>query len=79
MLTLQEVINEEMKNPEFKAEWDALEPEFQSIRSSIEDCEMDTSPENGFVKKTAMYHTSKTEREKRCKAGYEQKGDQVNE
>lgn len=36
MLTLQEVINEEMKNPEFKAEWEALESEFQDIRDSIE-------------------------------------------
>lgn len=40
MLTLQEVINEEMKNPEFKAEWDALEVEFQVVRDSIESREM---------------------------------------
>ena len=36
MLTLDEVIAEEMKNPAFKAEWDALEPEFQIIRAIIE-------------------------------------------
>lgn len=40
MLTLQEVISEEMKNPEFKVEWDALEHEFQIIRNVIEDREM---------------------------------------
>ena len=36
MLTLDEYIAKEMENPEFKAEWDALEPEFQIIRASIE-------------------------------------------
>lgn len=36
MLTLDEVLAEEMKNPEFKKEWDALEPEFQIIRAIIE-------------------------------------------
>ena len=36
MLTLDEVIAQEMKNPAFKAEWDALEPEFQIIRAMIE-------------------------------------------
>ena len=36
MLTLDEVIAKEMKNPAFKAEWDALEPEFQIIRAIIE-------------------------------------------
>lgn len=40
MLTLQEVINEEMKNPEFKAEWETLESEFQDIRDSIESRKM---------------------------------------
>ena len=36
MLTLDEVIAKEMENPEFKAEWDALEPEFQIIRAIME-------------------------------------------
>ena len=36
MLTLEEAIAREMQNPEFKAEWDALEPEFQIIRAIIE-------------------------------------------
>ena len=36
MLTLDEVIAKEMENPEFKAEWDALEPEFQIVRAIIE-------------------------------------------
>ena len=36
MLTLQEAIAEEMKNPAFRAEWEALEPEFQIIRAITE-------------------------------------------
>lgn len=36
MLTFDEVLEEELKNPKFKAEWDALEPEFQIIRGIIE-------------------------------------------
>ncbi len=36
MLTLDEYLAEQMKDPEFKAEWDALEPEFQIIRAIIE-------------------------------------------
>lgn len=36
MLTLQDAIREEMKDPEFRAEWEALEPEFQIIRGIIE-------------------------------------------
>ena len=35
-VTFDEYLAEEMKNPEFKAEWDALEPEFQIIRAIIE-------------------------------------------
>ncbi len=36
MLTLQEAISKEMENPKFRAEWEALEPEFQIIRAIIE-------------------------------------------
>ena len=36
MLTLQDAIREEMKDPEFRAEWEALEPEFQIIWGIIE-------------------------------------------
>lgn len=36
MLTLQEAIAKEMENPKFRAEWEALEPEFQIIRAIIE-------------------------------------------
>lgn len=35
-MTFDDYLEKELQNPEFKAEWDALEPEFQSIRSSIE-------------------------------------------
>lgn len=36
MRTFQESLAEQMKDPEFRAEWDALEPEFQIIRAIIE-------------------------------------------
>ena len=36
MLTLQDAIKTKMKDPEFKAEWDALEPERQIMRAIIE-------------------------------------------
>ena len=36
MLTLNDAIAKKMEDPEFKAEWDALEPDFQIIRAIIE-------------------------------------------
>lgn len=35
MKTLEEVIAEHMKDPEFKKEWDALEPEFRRISEEL--------------------------------------------
>ena len=54
MLTLDEVIAEEMKNPEFKAEWDALEPEFQIIRAMIEGREARNFSEEELAKATGI-------------------------
>ena len=39
-MTFDEYLAKEMENPEFKAEWDALEPEFQIIRGVVEGREM---------------------------------------
>ena len=39
-MTFDEYLAKEMENPEFKAEWDTLEPEFQIIRGIIEGREM---------------------------------------
>lgn len=36
MLTLRDAIAKEMEDPEFRAEWNALEPEFQIIRAMID-------------------------------------------
>ena len=36
MKTFEESLAEYMQDPEFKKEWDALEPEFQIIRAIIE-------------------------------------------
>ena len=35
MRTLNEVLAEEMKDPEFRKEWMALEPEFRRIREQF--------------------------------------------
>lgn len=34
--SFRESLNEQLKDPEFKKEWDALEPEFQVIRAMID-------------------------------------------
>ena len=39
-MTFDEYLAKEMENPEFKAEWDALEPEFQINRGIVEGREM---------------------------------------
>ncbi len=36
MRTLQDALNEKMKNPDFKREYDALEPEFAIIQAMID-------------------------------------------
>ena len=35
MKKLEDVLQEKMEDPEFKKEWDALEPEFRRIRQSL--------------------------------------------
>lgn len=32
----RETLNEQLKNPEFKKEWDALEPEYQIIKAMLD-------------------------------------------
>ena len=32
----RETLNEQMQNPEFRKEWDALEPEFQIIKAILD-------------------------------------------
>ena len=34
-LTYRQVLKEKMKNPEFRKEWDELEPEFQLIKAML--------------------------------------------
>lgn len=33
--SFRETLNEQLKNPEFKKEWDALEPEYQIIKAML--------------------------------------------
>ena len=44
--SVKDTLNELMENGDFKAEWDALEPEFQIIRAMI-----DARNEKGITKK----------------------------
>lgn len=39
-MTFDDYLEQELQDPEFKAEWDALEPEFQVIRGDIESRKM---------------------------------------
>ena len=36
MKNFRETLNEELKNPEFKKEWDALKPEFDLARQELD-------------------------------------------
>ena len=36
MSDFREYLNQQLKNPEFKKEWDALEPEFNMIQAMID-------------------------------------------
>lgn len=36
MSELKEILNEQMKNPEFKKEWDDIQPEMDVIRVMVE-------------------------------------------
>ena len=36
MKNFRNALREEMTNPEFKKEWDALEPEFRRLRKSLD-------------------------------------------
>jgi len=54
MLTLEEAIAKEMQNPEFKAEWDALEPEFQIIRAIIEGRERNDMTQEQLAEATGI-------------------------
>ena len=42
-MNFRDLLNEELKNPEFKKEWDALEEEYRQIRREL-DSENTTSP-----------------------------------
>lgn len=36
MKNFRDLLKEELKNPEFKKEWDALEPEFRRIKQQLD-------------------------------------------
>lgn len=60
-MTFDDYLEMELQNPEFKAEWDALEPEFQSIRNAIEGHEMnDLAKEQLFVAADESFKPGRT-------------------
>ena len=56
MLTLEEALAEQMKDPEFKAEYEALEPEFAIIQAMI-----DAREKNGLTQKELSERTGITQ------------------
>lgn len=54
MLTLRDAIQEKMKDPEFKPEWEALEPEFQIVRGIIEGRERNDLTQEQLSKATGI-------------------------
>lgn len=56
MTDFDDFLNEQMKNPEFKAEYDALEPEFAIIQAMI-----DARKETGITQKELSERTGITQ------------------
>lgn len=54
MMTLEQAIAKEMEDPAFKAEWDALEPEFQIIRAIIEGRERNALTQEQLAQATGI-------------------------
>lgn len=53
-ITFDEYLTEQMENPEFQEEWDALEPEFQIIRGIIEGREMNGMTQAQLAESTGI-------------------------
>lgn len=54
MLTLGDAIAKEMEDPEFRAEWEALEPEFQIVRAIIEGREVNDLTQKQLAEVTGI-------------------------
>ena len=52
--TFDEYLNEKLKDPEFKAEWDALEPEFAIIQALIDARVSSGLTQSELAKKTGI-------------------------
>ena len=57
MTNFNDFLNEQMKDPEFKAEWDALDPEFSVIEAMLK-----ARKESGLTTGIAQTDISKLER-----------------
>lgn len=53
-MTFDEYLAQQLEDPEFKAEWDALEPEFQIIRGIIEGREANNFTQEQFAAATGI-------------------------
>ena len=56
MMTLSDFLDEQMKDPTFKAEWDALEDEYSQIQKQIEsqDCKERMPDPTKVIRKIAV-------------------------
>ena len=54
MKNFRDALREEMKNPEFKKEWEALEPEFRRLRENLDGKNISSSSPKAFKKFSVM-------------------------
>lgn len=50
----RQTLNEQLKNPEFKTEWDALEPEFQVIQAMLKGRKANNMTQKQLAEKTGI-------------------------
>ena len=64
MTNFNDFLNEQMKDPEFKAEWDALDPEFSVIEAMLKACKESGLTQKQLSERTGIAQTdiSKLER-----------------
>lgn len=54
MADFNKYLNEQMKNPEFRKEWDALEPEFNMMQALIDARKMRNMTQKELAEKTGI-------------------------
>lgn len=68
MNEFREYLKEQLKDPEFKKEWDSLQPEMEIIRKEIEERKAEQHPTNANCQVLFLYAKNITAQYKRQKA-----------